>query len=225
MPLPVAGQVGPSAQWSGDGSNIEFYQGKKGDVMVSELHGRFYEQNYRGSVFGWGKTSTALSANSITLSATTTPIIGVWNPSSSLFNLVVLQASIQSVLQAASSTTQGALVWAASTGNGGITTGNTPWNRKALAQSGSAAKGFDLATALTGLTNNLVIFDAADLAIGVQITTATVAASTVVPMTVAVQNFDGSLIVPPGGVLALLNTTSTTNINVAARIMWEEVPL
>jgi hypothetical protein len=37
------------------------------------------------------------------------------------------------------------------------------------------------------------------------------------------QEFDGSLIVPPGGVLALLNTVSTANLSVASRLMWEEV--
>ena len=219
----LQGQVGP--QITADGSTPAMRLGRSAEGVIQELHGRFYEQCYRGNTFSWGKTAAALSANSITLTATTTPIIGLWNPSTSIINAVILQARVQSVLQAASSTTQGALVWAISTGNGGITVGNSPWNRKTLVQSGSACKGFDLATAFTGLTNNLVIFDAADLSCGVQITTSTVTAATVVPMTNAVQNFDGNLIVPPGGVLALLNTTSTTNITVAAGILWEEVPV
>ncbi len=217
------GQVGP--QVSADGTYPDVRLGRAAELIVQELHGRFYEQTYRGSVYSWGKTSTALSANSISLSSSTTPIIGIWNPSSNTVNAVILQVRLQSVLQAASSTTQGALVWAVSTGNAGITTGNAPWNRKTLVQSGSSCKGFDLATALTAITNNLVIMDAADLAIGIQISTTSVTAATAVPMTVAVQNFDGSLIVPPGGVLALLNTTSTANINVAAGILWEEVPV
>ena len=207
------------------GQNIVSGFGEFSDLLVTELMARFYEQCYRGAIYSWGKTSAALSANSISLSSTTTPIIGIWNPTTSGVNAVILQARLQSVLQAASSTTQGALVWAVSTGNAAISTGNTPWNRKSLTQSGSFCKGFDLATALTGLTNNLVIADAADLYCGIQITTSTVTAATVVPMTTSVQNFDGSLIVPPGGVLALLNTTSTANINVAAGLLWMEVPV
>ncbi len=199
--------------------------GRQGDQLSSELEGRFYTQCYNGVMFSWGKTETALSANSVSLTATTTPIIGVWNPSTSTVNLVILQATLQTSLQAASSTRQGAYVWASSTGNTAISTGNTPWNRKTLTQAGSQAKGFDLATALTGLTNNLVIMEAADLTGGVAITTASVTAATNVPTQVSVQNFDGSMIVPPGGVLALLNTNSTTNVSVASRILWSEVAL
>jgi hypothetical protein len=54
--------------------------------------------------------------------------------------------------------------------------------------------------------------------------TTTVAVATPTPSVVGVQFFDGSLIVPPGGVLALLNTTSVTTHSVTSRLMWEEVP-
>jgi hypothetical protein len=229
MALPISGQVGPSAVNSGDGANIEFRQGKTGDIIASELHGRFFEQVYRGNVFGWGKTITALSANSISLTATTTPLIGVWNPASSLVNLVILQASMWVAPNTVTTpAAPGVFVWAASTGNGGISTGNTPWNRKSLAQSGSAAKAFDLATALTGLTNNIVIFDIGDFQNPGAITPFGTLASTTITSNFSVggvQNFDGSLIVPPGGVLALLNTTSTTAFSAVARLMWEEVLL
>src|SRR6266446_5056040 len=120
------------------GQNLTGGFGEFSDVLVTELMARFYQQNYRGALYSWGKTSTALSANSISLNSTTTPIIGLWNPSSNTVNAVILQVRLQSVLQAASSTTQGALVYAVSTGNAGITTGNAPWNRKTLVQSGSS---------------------------------------------------------------------------------------
>ena len=199
--------------------------GQLGDVIASELHGRFYEQAYRGNLFSTGASTAALSANTITLVAATTPIVGVWNPSTSTVNLVILQAMLQSAIQAASSTAQGSWVWAVSSGNAAISTGLTPWNRKTLLQSGSQAKGFANGTALTGLTNNLVIMEGADFNAGLSITTASVPATAAVPVMAAVQNFDGSLIIPPGGVLALLNTVSTTNISVATRLLWEEVPI
>jgi hypothetical protein len=216
-------QTGP-AKYS-PGSTAALRGGNLGDGIISELHGRFYEQNYNGNLYSAGSTETALSANTITLVATTTPIVGVWNPQSSLVNLVILQASLQVSLQAASTTRQGSFVWAVSTGNGAISTGSLPWNRKTLAQQGSQAKAFNGGVALTGLTNNLVIMEGADLSGGVAITTSTVTAATLVPATVYVQNFDGGLIVPPGGILALLNTNSTTNLSVASRLLWEEVPL
>jgi len=214
-------QVGQTA--AGLNSNPILRSGKLADGIVSELHGRFYEQNYNGNLFSWGKTATALSANSITLTATTTPIIGVWNPASSLVNLVILQATcVFSGFGANNANPGGNLVWAVSTGNGVISTGNAPWNRKTLSQNGSQAKGFDLATALTAITNNLVIASASAIAPPAAIQPA---AFTVVGPAGGVENLDGSIIVPPCGVLALLNTTSTTTISAAASLLWEEVPV
>jgi len=36
---------------------------------------------------------------------------------------------------------------------------------------------------------------------------------------------DGGWIVPPGGVLAIMNTLSTTTVNVGVGITWEEVAI
>jgi hypothetical protein len=96
-----------------------------------------------------------------------------------------------------------------------------------LQAAGSQAKGFQLsgAVALTGLTNNLVIFEPGDFQNPTIITTAAVSTAIQTPVVQGVQNFDGSLIVPPGGVLALVNTVSTTTISVYGRLMWEEVPI
>ena len=207
------------------GQNLTAGFGEFSDVLVSELQGRFYEACYRATLFSAGSSTTALSANTITTGATTTPIVGVWNPLSSPVNLVIHQASLQCVLQATAATTQGAFVWAASNGNNVITTGAAPFNRKTLLFSGSQAKAFNGGVALTGLSNTLTIFEGADLTAGNQITTTATATTAVTPPTVSVQNFDGSLIVPPGGVLALLNTNSTANISVASRLMWAEIPI
>lgn len=215
------GQTGKSV-----GSNIVAGSGEFSEVLVTELQPRYYEWNYRGNMFSIGSTSTALSANTITLTATTTPIVGVYNPSTSTVNLVILQAALQVAAQAASSTAQGAFVWASSVGNTAMSgSGSAPFNRKTLTSTGSQARGFTAAAALTNLTNNLVIFEGSDLAGGLAITTASVAATTAVPTIAYTQFFDGQLIVPPGGVLALLNTISTTNISVASRLLWIEVSL
>lgn len=217
-------QVTPGLQANQDGVINTARAGRTGEAMVSELQGRFYENCYRGNLYSNGVTETALSANTISLSATTTPILGVWNPPTSTVNLVILQASLAVTLQAASSTRAGALVWASSVGNTAISTGSAPFNRKTLSLSGSQAKGMSF-VALTGLTNNLVIFEGSELVSGPAITTASVPATANVPVISSVENFDGNLIVPPGGVLALLNTVSTANISVAGRLLWAEVAL
>jgi hypothetical protein len=232
MPL-AQGTVGPSYANDGSVPAAGVRIGRTGETMVSEIHGRFYEQVYRGNVFSIGTTLSALSANTITLVAATTPILGVWNPPASTVNLVMLQAALGVVTNAgaAATTGHGALVWASSVGNTAITTGQSPFNHKTLATTGSQAKAYQLggAVALTGLTNNLVIFEGADLPIIAGTATGTITASTTDPSQfkgfTAVHNFDGALIVPPGGVLALLNTTSTTTTSAVGRLLWEEVPL
>lgn len=215
-------QVG--LQQVADGAIVTARGGRTGETIISQIHGRFYEQVSRGNVYSIGCGPTALSANTITLTATSTPILGIFNPSTSVFNVVVLQAAL--VAYANTLTTPvgpGAFVWASSVGNAVVSTGSNPFNRKTLASLGSAVKGFPGGVALTGLTNNTVIFDGAEFT-----TQGPLTYSTTTAMQVSgggVQQFDGSLIVPPGGVLALLNTTSTTTITVAGRLMWEEVPV
>ena len=78
MALLVQGQVGPTT--NADGAPQIMRLGRAGESIVSPLHGRFYEQNYRGNIFSIGNNAVALSANTIALTATSTPILGVWNP-------------------------------------------------------------------------------------------------------------------------------------------------
>lgn len=214
-------QVGPIPS-TPPGVQTALRSGQLGDQIVSELHGRYYEQCYRGNLYSAGMTSTALSANTITLTATTTPIIGVWNPASSTVNLVLLKAKCVITAAGNSAVAPGAFVWATSTGNSAISTGLNPLNRKTLAQSGSQAKAFNITTALTGLSNNLVIQQAA--AFG---TLVAAQGATATPMISgdSIEEFDGAFIIPPGGVVALLNTVSTTTVSVSSMMLWEEVPL
>lgn len=219
----VQSLTGPSKVSNGSLSALR--GGNLGDGIFSELHGRFYEQTYQGNFFSNGISATALTANTITLTATTTPILGVWNPLSSLANLVIAQAGLSVFANnLTSGAGPGAFVWAVSTNNGAISTGSAPWNRKTLSQNGAQGKGMSFA-ALTGLTNNLVIMEGADFATPSGLTYTTIGSTQLMPAFESVQNFDGSLIVPPGGVLALLNTTSSTTFSVSGRLLWEEVPL
>jgi hypothetical protein len=221
----IQGTTGPVNV--GDGVNPPIRQGRQGDVLVSQLHGDMYEQNYRGNTYFTGHTSlAALSANTITLTATTTPILGVWNPLSSTVNVVLLRAMLTVVANnLTSGAGPGAFMLAVSAGNGAISTGLTPYNSKTLIAAGSQVRGFAGATALTGLTNNLVIAAGSALPSPSGLTYTTLASTSLLNSYVGVENFDGSIIVPPGGVFALLNTTSSTVFSAAGRLTWEEVPV
>lgn len=221
----VQGTTGPVN--FGDGVNPPLRQGRQGDVMVSILHGEMYEQNYRGNLFFTGHTGlTALSANTITLTATTTPILGVYNPASSPVNLVMLHAMLNVVANnLTSGAAPGAFMWAVSTGNNAISTGLTPYNAKSLVAAGSQGRGFAGATALTGLTNSLVIAAGSNFTSPTGLTYTTLGSTALLTPFGGFENFDGSIIVPPGGVLALVNTTSSTTFSAYGRLMWEEVPI
>lgn len=229
MPLPVSGQVGEQAISPGVTSQ-PLRQGRLADVIVSELNGRFYELVSTGRVFSVGMALTALSANTITLTATTTPILGVWNPTTSPVNVVILQAALQAVINTFTTPVgAGLFVIATSIGNAAISTGSAPLNRKTLAASGSQVKAFTPAVALTGLTNNLVVQETlGELTSPTGQTYGTIVAPTAGTSLTGfggVANLDGQWIVPPGGVLAILNTTSTTTMSVGGRLLWEEVPI
>lgn len=233
----IQGQVGPaSTQSVQPGTNPPIRQGQLGDVIVSELHGRFYEQAYRGALFRTG--TTVVQAGTSTMGTATggsttlstaqsgTPMLGVWNPLTSSVNLVITQAQLSAFYNTVTTPTPfGGLIWYVSLGNGNITTGLTPWNSKTLSQAGSQAKGFAGATALTNMTNYPLPMEAADLQSGGAIAYGTIANTALGAPLFWTQNFDGQLIVPPGGVLALYNTTATTTFSYTGRLLWEEVPL
>ena len=227
------GKVGQ--RFLADGAQAESRLDRTGALVVTEGHARFQEAVYRGNVYsiatGQG-TSTitnalvALNANTIGLAATAVPIVGLWNPLTSTVNIVIMRC----VLTACANTVTtpvppGAFVWAGITGQSAISTGNIPMNRKTLQQAGSQCKGFNLSPALTGLVGTMGILDTADFTNAGPVTYGTVANTSIIPSIGGAQDFEGSLIIPPGGVLALLNTISTTTFSASARLMWEEVPL
>jgi hypothetical protein len=220
------GQVGPQGPLA-VGANPNLRVGQLGDLIVTELHGKYYEQVYRGNTYSIGHNAVlallTTHATATSLTAAAVPILGIYNPSTSTINAVVLQTTLYSFLNNVTSVAPGNFVWAVSTGNTAISTGLTPYNKKTLSAAGSQVKAFAGATALTGLTNNLTILEAADFPIASGLLTTTVAATTPTPSVGATQNFEGGLIVPPGSVLALMCTLSTTTHSVYGRMLWEEV--
>lgn len=228
MPIQTAGQVGPLT--ASDGSIGPFRQDKSGAQVVQELHGRFYETNYRGAVFSDGIPTvaaiTAATYNISTLGATCTPITGLWNPTTSPVNAVILAAVLSLIKTALQNTGCGPFFWATSTANAAISTGNVPLSRKTLAKSGSYCKGMSN-VALTGLTNNLVVAGASMLGGGSSSLAAFLETQAGMATLHAASRefFEGDWIVPPGGVIALLAGSAPVAVSATAAIVWEEVPV
>lgn len=228
--MPAAqGQVGVQLNADGASPIQGFRQGKQGELVASELHGRFYEQTYRGNAFSGGMSLTSLAAatfTSATLGATCTPIAGLWNPLTSGVNVVLLQAVLSAIITALQNTGGAPYVWAQSASNGAISTGAVPWKRNTSQQAGSVVKNM-AGVALTGLTNNLVVAHASALGGGnlYNIASLGTAAGFQTAHAASVENFDGGWIIPPGGVIALLATTTPVALSAASALVWEEVPV
>ena len=228
MGMESRGIIGNARAGMADGSELALRMGRTGEQMVSDTHGRFYESAFRGTLFSAGMTLTTIANATFTtgtLGATCTPIVGLWNPINSGKNLVVLQVRVQLVNTALQMTGAGALMWATSTFQSAITTGILPFNRLSLAAIGSVGKGF-ANTALTGLSGNLTVQEAAGLATHLSnLSTLQTAAGLMPVMPQSLDNVDGAIIVPPGGIIALLCTTTPVAVSAASSILWEETPV
>jgi hypothetical protein len=213
-------------QRAGDNQIVAQRGGNLGDTIVSELHGRFYEQTMRGNLYTFGLSNTALAAaNAIAtgLTASAQPIIAIYNPLGNGYNAVILQAIVVVTTVANTAVSPGGFQWVYSSNNAAISTGSSPINLKTLAAAGSNMKAFACATALTGLSNNLAFLRASAISSAVN----AAGPGTAIPQAqgVCVDNVDGGLLVPPGCVVGLMNQLSTTTLSVSVGIVWEEVPL
>lgn len=214
--------VGPQA--NSDGSLNIVRSGKQGELMASQLHGRFYEQNYRGNVFGLGISNTAatsLNAIATGLTATATPIVGAYNPPTSSVNLVILKAIVVTSTIANSAVSPGGFMWCGAVGQT-ISTGLVPYNQKTLTKVGAQGQAFTMTTVMTGLSGSVVAIRASSIS-----PFNAAGAGTAVSLLggASVEEPEGLLIVPPGGVLGLFAQVSSSTYSASVALIWEEVPV
>lgn len=220
------------ADFGGTGTFKPFTSGISGAQRTADGHARFMDANLAGRVFATG-TVAGLSISNVTFTlattgATATPIIGVWNPATSPVNLVIWQAILAIYLTSPTAMVgPGGFVWMVAVGQSAtLSTAITPYNRKTLVAAGSFARGLTGA-ALTGSTVTLATMCASTLNGGSNETaafteTAVGARSTNMS---SVENIDGSIIVPPGGVLALMASVTPVVHTALSGLIWEEVPI
>lgn len=223
----VGGEVG--IQQSGDGPGLPLRLDRQAALVVSELNGRFAELAYRGQLYSGGMTLTSISNatfTSATTGATATPIAGLWNPLNSGVNAFILQAQLGVTITALQATGGGPYVWMVGTASNAVTLGAVPFSMKTLLAAGSVLKNM-AGAALTGLTGALSIVRASSLGGGSSSNVAFLATQVAMQtqQVSAVENLDGSIMVPPGGVLALMATTTPVAHSAASGLLWAELPV
>ena len=183
-----------------------------GEEVVSQVHGALYEQNRRGNVY-MGVTAVTGVAPGTAIG--TTAAFALFNPLNSVFNLVVLKASMSYL-------------------SGTLGIGFVNWiYHTAAVQAGAAVTGTAISV-VNGRGNG-------SAGVGKPLTTATVVAGVLarpfgnLPPMLATSvltpwrlddNVDGALIVPPGAAVSLQATAAAgTTPLVIYGCTWEEVPI
>lgn len=224
MPV-IYGAVGaPSNTSAADSTNLPILQGKQTEMITSELHGKYYTQTYRGNTF-WAATALAGLTLSI-VTATTNTCFAIWNPQGSGKNLSLMSVTI---------TPTTAMTTASGYGYGFLL------NAGAAIGTAAPISAITLITATRGpglLNNSGVGTSVAIVAGAMTLTSASLAmrgmggsAGTGAITAPAQQptireDFDGTMIIPPGTVF-FVGTTVASSGQTATGVsaVWEETPL
>ena len=211
----IQGQVGPLATSASlaAGTQPNLRQGNMGDMIVSELHGRYYETAYRRNQF-WASNPTGVTTTATT-SGSTTAIVGIniSNPINSPVNLVLnkLGYAFTVAFAAASNIALGV-----GYNSGTNVTHTTPLTVR-NGYVGVGAAGY-------GLVDSSVTFPTAPNflhTIGSGLT----GAITTTPYLEGDLDLEGSIILPPGAYAGIFTTAAGGASGFFGSFGWEEVPL
>jgi len=105
----IALNVGPIHVADGGQGQQGLRSGRELDLIVSENRGRYAEKTSRGGKFcaPWNAVTVAATHNSPLTAGTGTPIVGIYNPIGSGFNLEIVKLSQHLI----SGTPAGPLIW------------------------------------------------------------------------------------------------------------------
>lgn len=178
--------------------------GRQGELLASELHGRYYEQTYRGNMFSISTQGTNVTTTAAL--ATTFTGLAISNPASTGVNLVLNKFTA----------TQFAVGVAATVGimggAGVLTASLTPQSR--VIGGGQVSKAIASASA----TISTPVLIVAVGSVGSLATTGYGATNGIV------FDAEGSIIVPPGSFIASYTSTAQTSAWQFS-FAWEEVPV
>jgi hypothetical protein len=230
MSLQVSGQVsrGSLPNVSSGTAAQPLTQGQFGDVLVSEVNARYSGLTNSGivrsaSVAGAGITLAATNLFSTAI-ATFTPILAIYNPSTSSVRLVVLQAWVGVTADPASAGVTGGFFWV---GNNNQAITNTAsagsFNTGTFISGQGNGIGISISNAtLTGAVGNpFMIRPISHL--GIQTAQPATATATLSP--IIMEEVAGSISVPPGAYVAMANGISNTTATVIAGMTWAELPI
>jgi hypothetical protein len=193
--------------------------GKQGDLMVSELHGKWYQAAYAGKVF---HGSSAITGIAVPLYTATTQALCLWNQSNTV-NLELIKFSLGYVsgTEVAGPIAYGMLFAGTAPATAAPIATFTPaptYVRPAMAGNGVS----QAALANVTVTTTAAIPVGNIIASSISGTAYAAATSTAAP-SVLEEQFDGSIIIPPGWAIFPLALLATVTLW-TQRFVWAEWP-
>jgi len=222
--MQIQGQVGAPVTSYGPGALPNLRAGQLADLVVSQLHGKNYETNYRYNLFSAIVNNVTQNNNMTSATSSGTPaapILTIYNPVGSGKNI-----SFVRMTQAfTSGTATGPNLWniipnaqnITATPSGGNTNiiGNTI-STVSNNNAGSIARVWNN-TSLTSQTNTGIAFRTAG--------GPTSAASVAGQIQTFTEDFQGDFIIVPGNAVALCTYANGTSLVMNVYLTWEELPI
>ena len=204
--LPAARQVAGTPNVPG---------GSFGEAYVSELNPQYYALLKAGKVFSLASAATATLTGFVG-GAAGTPLIGLYNPTNSGSDLVIIQARIGVRTTGTTAATLDFAFYAVNQGGVAVTgTQTQARNMYSQANTGSIAYGMVNTANTAALASTLI---APSLSIGNATTTA------VINAVLGVDDIKGAIVVAPGCYLAFGAAGSLAVASIDAALIWAEIP-
>jgi hypothetical protein len=207
MPLQLQNLVGGQAA-SATGSQIASIRtGPNGELIVQNAHGDLYEAAVRGAVFSGSNTAAVTTSAAF---ATTHTGLCLSNPIGSGKNIVLLRVKYGGVVAQAAAISLGVQTGYSAVTNVVHTTPAVPLSNFVGSPAGVGL--IDAAATLPVAPTRVILLDT--ILTGA-ITTGVIGGNQ--------YDFNGSLVVPPGGFVATYTSAASTAASVVFGFTWEEV--
>lgn len=206
----IQGSVGqPSTTSIQPGVTPTIRQGQLGDVIVSELHGRYYETGYRRNLFNAAVQGTGITTSAGLAAAYTG--LALTNPTSSTVNLVLNKVG-----------------WGVNAAPAAVMVVSLAFNTSSTAVTQTIAitgrNNFLGGAAPQGLAASSVTFPTAPINSHILGVIDTGAVTTMIHQTNFV-DLEGSIVMPPGSYLCIVTSTASAATSFWGSFQWEEVPV
>jgi hypothetical protein len=194
----------PSNTSNTDGNNPVALQGKAAELIVAELHGKWYTAAYRGRLF-FGMS--LIAGVTIPVNTTTSPTFTLFNPLGSGVNVEV--ATLDIGWPAAATTVVATILGSVSTQTPTSVTSGGSTVASPIGGGGVAQAKLYTAATITAITTHIPLIQVI---------------STADSMVSSHYEFDGRVVLAPGGLITLTSTPVQTGVAIPC-FAWAEWPV